>query len=303
MNLYIIECATNMHVGSGNASFTVVDNQVERDVITNFPIINSSSLKGSLKNFLSNKEGQEDKNKNVDKDKINLEYTNQIFGDEKNSGKYRIFPGMLLSYPVRSNIRPFFRAICPQIIDDLKNFLDGFKINLSEFNGIDEICKLADKNKNSICIIKELNNDINEVSNIKVEGYNAKVIKADLKDDQIKNMNELFGENLVVMDNETFSEIMDELPVIARNKLDNGESENLWYEEVVPRQTQFYFGAIDSEKDYKDGEKDNCEKLFNKIVFDKFKEYVQIGGNATIGYGYCKITKHDFPGRQDEKHE
>ena len=42
VELYIIECATNMHVGSGDASFTVVDNQVERDVITNFPTINSA---------------------------------------------------------------------------------------------------------------------------------------------------------------------------------------------------------------------------------------------------------------------
>ena len=202
---------------------------------------------------------------------------------------------MLLSYPIRSNIRPFFRAICPQIICDLEKFLEGFGINLDKLNGMDKICELANKNKNSICIIEELNKDIKQVSNIKAEGYNAKVLKGNIDNDQVKNINELFGQNLVVMDDGTFSEIMNELPVIARNKLDNGESENLWYEEVVPRETRFYFGAVDSEKNYIDNDGENdYEKLFHEINFDNFKEYVQIGGNATIGYGYCRIRESNL---------
>lgn len=44
-----------MHVGSGDASYTLIDNQVQRDVITGFPTINSSSLKGSLRSFLDPK--------------------------------------------------------------------------------------------------------------------------------------------------------------------------------------------------------------------------------------------------------
>lgn len=70
----------------------------------------------------------------------------------------------------------------------------------------------------------------------------------------------------------------DNLPIIARNVLDNGESKNLWYEQVVPAETVFYT-IIDSKGD---------ATLANKIG-DK-DALVQIGANATIGYGYCKFT-------------
>lgn len=66
------------------------------------------------------------------------------------------------------------------------------------------------------------------------------------------------------------------LPIIARNRLDNGTSENLWYEQVIPAETVFCAMIQDI-----DGEPLNC--LDGK--------YVQIGANATIGYGLCKFTK------------
>lgn len=70
----------------------------------------------------------------------------------------------------------------------------------------------------------------------------------------------------------------DNLPIIARNVLENGESKNLWYEQVVPAETVFYT-IIDDKGD---------RALANKIADDKV--IVQIGANATIGYGYCKFT-------------
>lgn len=68
----------------------------------------------------------------------------------------------------------------------------------------------------------------------------------------------------------------DNLPIIARNVLENGESKNLWYEQVVPAETVFYT-FIDEKEDH---------ILAEKIA----KDIVQIGANATIGYGYCKFS-------------
>ena len=67
----------------------------------------------------------------------------------------------------------------------------------------------------------------------------------------------------------------DNLPIIARNVLENGESKNLWYEQVIPAETVFYT-LIDNKED-----KSLAAKLENAIV--------QIGAGATIGYGYCKF--------------
>ncbi|NFN88111.1 type III-B CRISPR module RAMP protein Cmr4 [Clostridium sporogenes] len=271
--IYTIRCLTNMHVGSGDASYTLIDNQVQRDVITGFPTINSSSLKGSLRSFLDPKK---EKSKAI----------KYIFGDEEDGiGNYKIFPGMLLSIPVRSNVKPFFRATCPRIVKDFLEFIENFQ---SEKECIQDIGSLkgdlkkfeevVDKNKNGIWILKNFNSDIDveSMKHLTVEEIGTKLTKkiSFENEDKIKK---IFGESLILIDDNSFSEIVDRLPVIARNKLDNGESENLWYEEVVPRETRFYFGAVLGKEH---------QSEFNKI---EGKQPVQIGGNVTIGYGYCDI--------------
>jgi CRISPR-associated protein Cmr4 len=72
-----------------------------------------------------------------------------------------------------------------------------------------------------------------------------------------------------------------QLPVVARNQLDNGKSSNLWYEQVLPRETRFYFVVLVPDDDTKN---------FWKTFEDNIKAYpVQIGANASVGYGFCKI--------------
>lgn len=77
------------------------------------------------------------------------------------------------------------------------------------------------------------------------------------------------------------NEDFEQLPVIARNKLDNGKSENLWYEEVVPAESRFVFFVSYDEKD---------EKIFKEFNTKIQKGVIQIGANGSIGYGFCKIT-------------
>ena len=68
----------------------------------------------------------------------------------------------------------------------------------------------------------------------------------------------------------------DALPIIARNCLENGESTNLWYEQVLPSLSVLATVIVTKESGQMD-------LLDGKIV--------QIGANATIGYGYCKFVK------------
>lgn len=87
---------------------------------------------------------------------------------------------------------------------------------------------------------------------------------------------ELNGKTLYILPEETFKKI--ELPVLARNKLDNGISKNLWYEQVVPHESLFAFAVL--------GTAENLA-IFKKAVDGKV---VQFGGNASIGYGLCKVA-------------
>jgi CRISPR-associated protein Cmr4 len=64
--------------------------------------------------------------------------------------------------------------------------------------------------------------------------------------------------------------------------LKEGQSKNLWYEEVVPHESKFIFlVSIPLTNDI-----GLDESEFNNSFNDKI---VQIGGNASIGYGYCQI--------------
>lgn len=68
----------------------------------------------------------------------------------------------------------------------------------------------------------------------------------------------------------------EELPIIARNCLEDGRSTNLWYEQILPAETVFYT--------FISAETDLISNALDKSI-------VQIGANATIGYGYCLFNK------------
>lgn len=82
-------------------------------------------------------------------------------------------------------------------------------------------------------------------------------------------------------DEKAFKELVNELPVLSRNHLENGVSQNLWYEEVVPREARFGFVLLAPEND-------GYLETFESIVHEKV---IQVGANATIGYGLCHFQK------------
>ena len=87
-----------------------------------------------------------------------------------------------------------------------------------------------------------------------------------------------------LMDDKDFKYICsdEELPVISRNNLENGQSANLWYEQVLPKKSILCFMVMGKGEIFETF----CEDLDGAIV--------QIGANATIGYGYCRISKVDI---------
>lgn len=87
----------------------------------------------------------------------------------------------------------------------------------------------------------------------------------------------------ILEDNEGFNQIS--LPVMARNCLSNGKSSSLWYEEVIPHQSIFVLVVLsDSQEDM---------KAFLDVVVGKV---IQLGGDASIGYGLCKVSKMQMGG-------
>ena len=55
VSVWLIIPQTNLHVGNESVgNFSVIDKAIQRDVMTGIPCINSSSLKGAIKEYLTN---------------------------------------------------------------------------------------------------------------------------------------------------------------------------------------------------------------------------------------------------------
>lgn len=265
---YLIKALTNIHPGSGDENYGTVDKVVQRDPADNLPTIHSSSLKGALREYFK------------EESSLGESEVKEIFGEEPNApakdrkeakGKYQFFAGHLLSLPVRSTGKPYYNVTADRIIEHLLALCEDLQYSSPV---LDELRQLAGAGKEFPFVFG------NERL-VLLEG-----VEANSQADASKNTNncqEYIGPNIAVASEEQMKGFAEELPIIARNQLDNGESKNLWYEEVLPRDTRFYFFL----------RAPNEDPLFKKFETELLKNVIQIGANATVGYGYCKISKLD----------
>lgn len=223
ISVWLIIPQTNLHVGNESVvNFGVIDKAIQRNVTSGLPCINSSSLKGAIKEYLTYLAG-EDKDK---KDQIR-----RMFGSIKTESAGNIQKGSAC----------FFDA---ELLAIPKPCVDTGKVY--ELLYSDDV--LANfKNK-----VEVLGGDLPNMKDLLKDGSECTpdVFKKHCSDDG--------------------------LPIIARNCLDNGESVNLWYEQILPAQS--VLGTI-----FMTDRMDDLDALNGKIV--------QIGANATIGYGYCMFKK------------
>ena len=268
--LFRMRLVTNLHMGSGEANFNFIDNQVQRDPITEYPNMHPSGIKGALREFFDGIE--------------NKDYVREIFGSENTEkednkqGEVSFIEGKLLSIPVRSNKKSYFMGTTIEIIKEYVEFSKLFGKNTENLKEIEEELKkiekkLSEKNR-KICVIG------NQEEGLLIESFENDEIGFYQEDDILIKV--LGIKDIVILKEEIFKdEISRRLPVIARNCLENGVSKNLWYEEVVPRESVFYTGIVNSQNTEKF--EDFCRKLEDNLI--------QIGANATIGYGFTKFEE------------
>ena len=302
---YLIETITNLHVGSGGEQIGIVDNQIQRDPVTGFPIIFASGLKGSLRDHVEKNYEVTENNNIVDvfggafdlnaddkpENSTNSQNeSNQTAGASSTKeeprkkrtlkpGKVVFFDAHLLTLPLRASQKVYYNCTCPAVLDNYTEQMETFGIQLGSTE------KPSFGNDNSYFRVFDP-----VASNLEIEDFYIKDLQP--SEDKIESFLKSYAgigkSNFALFNNGHFTEICKTgLPVIARNSLDeNGISQNLWYEEFLPRRTRLWFVLGFPEK------YENKEWLERKICVDKI---VQIGANFSIGYGYCRIYKLPFP--------
>ncbi len=248
---YKIECLTNLHVGSGDVNYNIIDNEVEKDPVTKVPIIHASGIKGALRDVT---------------EKNNKDLANKIFGypgtkDAGGPGTHKFFDAHLIARPMRVAGSTSLSSIPVVTVASVNQFLstaEAFGCNTYGIKAIDAL----DFGDNIFLT--------NAAENLSVEGEKTGKL-TEAAANQFLALKNILGDVFAVAS--SFDSF--DLPVMARNHLENGISKNLWYEEVVPHGSIFTFAIMAPVDD------------------DSFEipEIVQFGGHSSIGCGFTRVTK------------
>jgi CRISPR-associated protein Cmr4 len=270
---YIIETLTNTHMGSGDTSFGIVDKIIQKDPITFIPIFHSSSLKGAIKEHMEKD------------DRIKNEIKN-IFGDKEDKPGYlKFYEARLVTLPLRSSRRVYYNATSPHT---MINYLEALTLFDADPTGNAQKLKGLFENIAEAFEPTDLEFYIfNDDKDTFVEDYEKSKKWPSITDEQKQFFTYFTGglsiDNLAVISDEIFKNLCsDSLPVIARNCIDEqGKSENLFYEEVLPRRSRLWFMVGFPQKN-------NITPVFEeKLTHD----IIQMGACASIGYGATMIKK------------
>lgn len=279
--LFCIRTLSNLHVGSGSENYGVIDNLIQRDAATGFPCIHASSLKGAFREFFKNDMNMGDafldhvfgSDKGASETEEKVGETKEANQPKKKTqpGKYRFLQADIVTIPVRAMTQPFVNITCKSALDNIQNLLEGktfgnFNTFSSKANGTigDGIQFFQNATIEIETENKELSYDSTDFTAIKL----------------------YIGNHPGIVKDETFVEAVSDfgLPVIARNQLNDGKSGNLWYEQVLPRETRLFFFILVPKDD----------PYFNDFKKHLSEHFVQIGANASVGYGVCQVTHITF---------
>jgi CRISPR-associated protein Cmr4 len=261
---YTLRALTPLHAGAGDANFGIIDKHVQRDNLTELPTIFASSLKGSLRQLSSSMAGVSDQDVTTIFGSDNAKGT-QAGSDTLKQGEYIFYQAKLLALPIRSSHELWYLAITPPILRELLDDLEVYGVNSTLKNELEQLANMS---------VSQATYFGKNHGRIQLEDISAAHGGSSIA-------STLFGDRLAILPVNDFARLAKELPTIARNSLNNGISENLWYEEIVPREARFYFPVTAMAED---------GGLLDAAV-GKANNLVQIGGNATVGFGLCKWEK------------
>jgi CRISPR-associated protein Cmr4 len=215
------------------------------------------------------------------------------------AGALAILEGRLILYPLRSLQRPFLYATCPLILERLERDLRALDLDIlgSDWK-IPEITDgigVADATlAGNPVIVEDLIYKAHEVQILSEADQLTLLLAGLLPQDRLGgSTRRRIEEWLVLMPNTEFADIVRRAtPVQARIRLGDekstsGDGGNLWYEETLPPDCLF---AVFAAKRAGLANGRDPGALFREHLAEQ--KSIQIGGNETVGQGYCWWTAH-----------
>ena len=303
---------TPLHAGSGS-DLGIVDLPIQREKHTDYPKIEASGLKGSIREIFESQ-----------KNKSQVELA---FGPEQgdlHAGALGFTDARLLLFPVKSVKGVFAWVTCPAVLERFKydlsicqpsvDFVDNLPGNNTVTNNSELIVKDDDK-----IVLEEYTFTVG--CDNKCDAVAKWIAKNVLPSDQCYNYwRKKMKKAIAVLNDDDFRDFVTlSTEVIARTKIDSEtgtvDSKNgaLWYEEYLPTDSILYSLALTTPIfKVNDGDKGifqltDEEKAKNRNEAEKVMDFfgkglpsvIQIGGNATIGKGLVRTHVYRNGGKND----
>ena len=252
----------SIHAGAGS-SVDGVDLPIQREGHSDWPCVFGSSVKGALRAKAEDTLG---------KDNASIAF---VFGPDSSSDKASEHAGALLVsdaklllLPVRSLTSHFKWVTCPALLQRLVR--DAQRLGVKSIQDI-TLSDIAD----DVALVAGQN-----TADLFLEEYRFKAQSHDLSG-LIEVINQLTG--IAVTD-------LTEQLVIDNDKK-TVKPGALWYEETLPPETVLYFALSAQRARAKDSTL-QAEQILACVTQELFGDspYLQLGGNETVGMGWCKVT-------------
>jgi len=275
-----LHARTSIAAGTGQ-NLGAIDLPIMREAPTGYPVVFGSAVKGALRAKFEQEKG---------KDAAKVYFGDDSDGGSQYAGALIVSDARLLLLPVRSMTTHFRWVTCPYV---LERYL--FDRNM-----------LGDKK--SVELPRPADNEA-----VTAEGDGTIFLEEFQFDQKAKNLDmlidvldevmegdqkEALKKQLVIVSDDMFAHLSRyATPVNAHIAIENStktvKDGALWYEESLPPETILYSLLI-ANASRKDGDAETQANIIRKNIMEHLKEndYLQIGGNETVGMGWCKVVCH-----------
>lgn len=287
--LLALYAQTNIHAGTGQNTISSIDLPIQREAHTSYPCVYGSATKGALR-------AKFDADSDNDKATTKRLFGSETSGDNGNAGCLAITDTRLLLLPVRSLTSHFKWVTCPALLNRFKQ--DMARMGKSTPNPI--VVPNETEDKKPIAIVHESTNKDDlylEEYRLETQGKNLSEWISALSELMPSDTKAALEKQLTVVSDDLFAFLaQNSTPVHAHNKLDSNtksvEKGMLWWEESLPADTLLYtcihaFNGRELTEDKKHSQVTAVDNLAAFTSVMSGKPYLQIGGNETVGMGFC----------------
>lgn len=288
-NLVFVHGLTPIHTGTGQSA-DVIDLPVAREKTTNWPYLPGSSIKGVLRDAWGEKQ-----------DGLSEAEMSQVFGPETitdnngSAGCVVFSDAKLLCLAVRSYYGTFCWVTCPSALTRLSR--DAAMVGNGSFGP----CSLSLTGEQVIVTTgSSVSHDMQNGKKVYLEDYDVADDTGHLADNEATSIanavfitpaeQSYFVNHFAIVSDGLFTLLAETATeVVARIKIKDEtktvQTGGLWYEEAVPSESIFWSPMLLASR------KGISVESLDQLVARGWTEYVQIGGNATVGRGIVRLVR------------